>query len=138
MNGSLSFKEKDMHPALDTQDEVKPICKKCGKDDSMFQHSDGEWVCHHTHILEEDPSPIDKPVNEIAVEDLITITCETFVEQLSEMSNREWIDKVSQHSLHEWYMAEMTDADRRRFSEVLYDRIKKDMDIINGAKENVK
>lgn len=29
----------------------KPNCKECGKNDSMVKHSDGKWVCHHTHKI---------------------------------------------------------------------------------------
>lgn len=29
----------------------KPTCEKCGKSDSMVKHSNGEWVCHHTHKI---------------------------------------------------------------------------------------
>jgi len=30
----------------------KPNCKKCCKNDNMVKHSDGEWICHHTHKIE--------------------------------------------------------------------------------------
>ena len=28
------------------------ICPRCNRE--MIQHPDGEWVCHHTHILIND------------------------------------------------------------------------------------
>lgn len=29
----------------------KPTCEKCGRKEGMVKHSDGEWVCHHTHKI---------------------------------------------------------------------------------------
>jgi ribosomal protein S27AE len=31
-----------------------PECPKCGSKDKMIKHSDGEWVCHNTHRVEDD------------------------------------------------------------------------------------
>ena len=105
-----------------------PCCERCGRDDAMILHADGEWVCHHTHPFVEDN------MNTVAIEDLITVVCETFVDQLAEMSSIEVIDKISKLSLREWYMG-MTDQERRKFSEVLLDRIEKDMEEIGKHRD---
>ena len=28
-----------------------PTCPKCGSPDRMIRHSDGQWVCHATHVV---------------------------------------------------------------------------------------
>jgi len=109
----------------------KPVCEKCGEDDAMIKHPDGEWVCHHTHPLPEYGVPesiVKDPVKEgmasIAVEDLITIVCETFVEELHRLGYNETDETVS---LYEWYLKNKTDADRRHCSDTLMHVIEEQM-----------
>jgi len=60
----------------------------------------------------------------IAVEDMITVVCETFVEMLDEVG---YSNSASGNSLHDWYMKTKTDAERREISELLLDKIESDM-----------
>ena len=62
----------------------------------------------------------------IAVEDLITVVCETFVESLSELGYKGDI------SVPEWYMGK-TDAERRVLSEKILDQI--DANVRSDASE---
>ena len=66
-----------------------------------------------------------KPMATIAVEDLITVVCETFAEMLRDGSFKDY-DPLSS-SVQGWYMVRKTDDERRAISEKILDRIKDDI-----------
>jgi len=44
-----------VHSNPDCPNIEKPVCPKCGEQDKMFQTgANGAWVCHNTHVLEQD------------------------------------------------------------------------------------
>jgi len=63
---------------------------------------------------------VDRPMATIAVEDLITVVCETFLDSLSELGYQDHL------SVEKWYM-QRTDAERRVVSEKILDIIEADI-----------
>ena len=99
--------------------EVVPTCEKCGSNDAMILQDNGERVCHHTCPTIEDG------IHAVAVEDLITIVCETFVGNLQSLGYDEHNETKS---LYEWYMKDKDDAGRRDLSDRLLDILEGDME----------
>tara|TARA_R110000824_G_scaffold218435_1_gene405023 strand:+ start:2388 stop:2732 length:345 start_codon:yes stop_codon:yes gene_type:complete len=64
-----------------------------------------------------------KKVNSIALEDLVTVVCETFVEELKDMDNVDFVDSGIGMPLWSWYIKCKTDSERKEFSEILLDRM---------------
>ena len=64
-------------------------------------------------------------MNSIAVEDMITVACETFVEYLSDTNVVVVTDSLSgsEVTLYDWYMNNKSDAERRIISEKLLENI---------------
>jgi len=98
----------------------KITCSKCGRDDAMIKHENGEYVCHHTHILAEETGSVMENVATIAVEDLITVVCETFIESLEELGYK------TDRTVKDWYMG-LVDEERREVSTLLLGIIEEDI-----------
>jgi len=103
---------------IDSNLSDKPLCARCGKDDAMILGEDGEWVCHHTHPIIEDD------MNVLAIEDLVTVVCETFVENLDKLGYNAPDENAI---LLDWYINRTDDSGRRAISEKLMDIIDKGM-----------
>lgn len=82
----------------------KLVCDKCGRDDAMIKNEDG--------VMEN--------VATIAIEDLITVVCETFVESLEEIGYK------ADRTVKDWYMG-LLNEERKEISTSLLRIIEEDI-----------